>query len=66
MSERTYPVSAEFAAQANINKEQYEEMYARSIDDPEGFWADQANKYVTWFKPCLHLMFWYLNLSNQQ
>jgi acetyl-CoA synthetase len=58
MSERTYPVSAEFAAQANINKEQYEEMYARSIDDPEGFWADQANKYVTWFKPWSKTLDW--------
>lgn len=58
MSERTYPVSAEFAAQANINKEQYEEMYTRSIDDPEGFWADQANKYVTWFKPWSKTLDW--------
>lgn len=47
----SYPVSAEFAAQANINAEQYQEMYKRSIDDPDGFWAEQAKKYVTWFKP---------------
>ncbi|RVU86409.1 acetate--CoA ligase [Leucothrix sargassi] len=51
MSEKTFPVSAEFSAQANINKAQYDEMYARSIDDPDAFWAEQANKYVSWFKP---------------
>ncbi|CAA6801075.1 MAG: Acetyl-coenzyme A synthetase (EC [uncultured Thiotrichaceae bacterium] len=50
-SHPAHPVSAEFAAQANINAEQYQEMYQRSIDDPEGFWAEQAEKYVSWFKP---------------
>ncbi|HIO93389.1 MAG TPA: acetate--CoA ligase [Leucothrix mucor] len=51
MSESSYPVSAEFAAQANINADQYKEMYQRSIDDPDGFWAEQAQKYVSWYKP---------------
>jgi acetyl-CoA synthetase len=51
MSEsKTYPVPAEFAAQANINDEQYQAMYQQSISDPEGFWGEQADKYVTWFK----------------
>ena len=58
MSEKTFPVSAEFAAQANINKAQFEEMYARSIDDPEGFWDEQANKYVSWFKPWKKTVDW--------
>ena len=44
-----HPASAEFIAQANINAEQYKEMYQRSIDDPEAFWAEQGNKYVSWF-----------------
>jgi acetyl-CoA synthetase len=48
---QVYPVPADFAAQANINKKQYQEMYQRSVDDPEGFWAEQAEKYVSWFKP---------------
>ncbi len=52
MSEdKVYPVPADFAAQANITKDQYEEMYRRSIDDPEGFWGEQAKEYLTWFKP---------------
>ena len=52
MSEvHAHPVMPEFAAQANINAEQYKEMYQLSVDDPEGFWAEQAEKYVSWFKP---------------
>jgi Acetyl-coenzyme A synthetase N-terminus len=27
------------------SKEQYDEMYKRSIDDPEGFWGDIANQF---------------------
>jgi acetyl-CoA synthetase len=51
MSEvKTYPVPAEFAAQANINAEQYEAMYRRSVEDPAGFWGEQAETYLTWFK----------------
>jgi len=52
MSEnKTYPVPAEFAAQANITAAQYEEMYQQSVDDPEGFWSEQAENYISWFKP---------------
>ncbi len=28
--------------------EQYKELYDRSIKDPEGFWAEQAEKYLSW------------------
>lgn len=31
------------------NMDQYREMYERSIKDPEGFWAEEAEKFV-WFK----------------
>ena len=27
------------------SKEQYDKMYKRSIDDPEGFWGDIANQF---------------------
>ena len=52
MSENeTYSAPADFAAQANISAEQYQEMYRESIEDPEGFWSEQAENYVSWFKP---------------
>ncbi len=34
---------------AHISTAQYEEMYKRSLDDPEGFWAEMAQR-ITWFK----------------
>jgi acetyl-CoA synthetase len=51
MSEvKTYPVPADFAAQANVTAEQYASMYKQSVEDPAGFWAEQADAYLTWFK----------------
>ncbi|MEE8173146.1 MAG: AMP-binding protein, partial [Alphaproteobacteria bacterium] len=37
-----FPVSPEIARAAHCDDAAYREMYARSIDDPEGFWAEQA------------------------
>ena len=42
----TYPPSADFAATAHISSEaQYNEMYQRSIQDPEGFWGEIASEF---------------------
>lgn len=30
---------------------QYEEMYARSIRDPNGFWLEQANQFIDFYTP---------------
>ncbi|RAK20753.1 acetyl-CoA synthetase, partial [Salipiger aestuarii] len=40
----TYAPSPEFAANAHVSAARYDEMYARSISDPDGFWADQARR----------------------
>ena len=48
--EKLYPVPAAIAAKAHVNAEQYAAMYQRSIDDPAGFWAEQAEQFVTWSK----------------
>lgn len=48
---KTYPAPAEFSAQANISAKEYAEMYQQSIEDPEGFWSEQAENYISWFKP---------------
>jgi acetyl-CoA synthetase len=50
MSDKIYDVPDAFAAKANVNQQQYQEMYRRSVDDPDGFWAEQAEKYVSWTK----------------
>jgi len=48
---RVFPPSKEFSAKAHIGSlEEYEAMYRRSIDDPNGFWAEAA-KELDWFQP---------------
>ena len=42
MSEQVYPVAADWASKAHCDNAKYLEMYRHSIDDPEGFWAEQA------------------------
>jgi acetyl-CoA synthetase len=65
MSEiKIYPVPADIAATAHINAEQYDAMYKRSIDDPNGFWAEQANTFVTWSKPFDKVMDYSYNPDN--
>ncbi len=63
-TDKLYPVPAEFAAQANINAEQYEEMYKRSIEDPAGFWGEQAEKFLTWSKPWDKTLEWDYNTAD--
>jgi acetyl-CoA synthetase len=65
MSEnKVYQVPADFAAQANINDAQYKEMYERSINDPEGFWSEQADQYVSWFKKWDTVLDWSFDRGN--
>jgi len=51
MSDKKYPVPADFAAKANINVADYKAMYQRSLDDPDGFWAEQAESFLDWYEP---------------
>ena len=64
MSDKTYAVPATFAAKANVNQQQYQEMYARSVKDPDGFWAEQAEKYVTWYKKWDKVSDWSFDQKN--
>ena len=45
-----YPVPEAVKERALIDKAGYEEMYARSVDDNEAFWAEQAQR-IDWVKP---------------
>jgi acetyl-CoA synthetase len=65
MSEsKLYDVPADVAARAFINKDKYNEMYQRSISDPEGFWAEQAEEFVDWFKPWTKVWDWDFDEAN--
>jgi len=48
--QRKFPVPESFRTKAYISSmEQYEEMYKRSLEDPDGFWAEQAET-LDWYK----------------
>jgi acetyl-CoA synthetase len=57
---RVFPAPAEFSAKAYIKSpEEYEALYKKSIEDPEGFWAGVAND-LHWFKKWDKVLEWNL------
>ncbi|MFA5683977.1 MAG: acetate--CoA ligase [Lysobacteraceae bacterium] len=44
-----YPAPAGFAAAANIDADEYARRYAASVDNPDAFWAEVAER-IDWFK----------------
>jgi acetyl-CoA synthetase len=56
--DRLFPPPPEFAARAHIrSRAEYDEMYRRSIDDNDGFWAEQAQS-LDWFTPFDTVLEW--------
>jgi acetyl-CoA synthetase len=51
MSEHVvHPVPEEWAKNALIDAETYAEKYRRSVEDPEGFWREEAQR-IDWIRP---------------
>ena len=50
MSEKVYPVPAEWAKRAFVDDARYHAMYRRSVNDPDGFWAEHAGR-IDWIRP---------------
>ena len=48
--EKIYPVPADRAARAWVDASKYEAMYRASVEDPEGFWREQAQS-LDWLEP---------------
>jgi len=56
--ERVFHPGPEFRQQAQIKSlAEYETLYKRSIDDPDGFWGEQAEK-LHWFKKWEAVLEW--------
>ncbi len=56
--DRVFSPSTEFSASAHItSREQYNQIYKRSVEDPEGFWAEIASE-LHWFKPWDKVLEW--------
>ena len=48
---KIYSPSADWTANAHINSlDKYNELYNKSIEDPDSFWSDIAKR-ITWYKP---------------
>ena len=47
MSDKVFPPPVSASQNAHVSSlEQYRELYERSINDPDGFWTEQANRLV--------------------
>src|SRR6202030_4300715 len=49
MSDKIYEIPAEWTKRAFITEAEYKKMYASSLADPDGFWAEQAKR-IHWTK----------------
>ncbi|HEX7964983.1 MAG TPA: acetate--CoA ligase [Gammaproteobacteria bacterium] len=49
--DKVYPVPARPARVPLLDKARYQALYRRSVEDPEGFWAEQAKTFLDWEKP---------------
>ena len=49
MSDKIYEIPAEWTKRAFITEAEYKKMYASSLADPNGFWAEQAKR-IHWMK----------------
>ena len=56
--DRVFPPPAPFARQAHVpSRARYDELYARSVKDPDGFWAEMAGR-LTWTIPFARVLDW--------
>ncbi|MBC8457935.1 MAG: hypothetical protein H8D67_08070, partial [Deltaproteobacteria bacterium] len=47
---KKYPPPHNFSKKAHIKTlREYQDVYRRSVNDPEGFWAEMADE-LSWFK----------------
>ncbi|HAA91552.1 MAG TPA: acetyl-coenzyme A synthetase, partial [Rhodospirillaceae bacterium] len=50
MPNELFPVQQDVADAALVDNDKYLEMYQRSVEDPETFWAEQGKR-IDWIKP---------------
>ena len=59
-----YPPPTQISAAAHVGADTYEELYARSLADADGFWAEQAEKFVTWSRKWDTVQDWDFNTAQ--
>ncbi|MXX99049.1 MAG: acetate--CoA ligase, partial [Gammaproteobacteria bacterium] len=58
MSSSPYSVPRHIAEDTLIDADAYQHLYRQSIDNPEDFWAEQANRFVSWSRPWSKVLEW--------
>ncbi len=54
----TYPVPKAIQGKTAIDMATYQKMYKQSVEDPQAFWAEQAEKFVSWYKKWDQVLDW--------
>lgn len=51
MEDRRWPIPKALATNAHITSQNYLQLKQQAIDEPEQFWAQQAEEFLSWSKP---------------
>ncbi len=51
MTQKVYDIDPAIAARAHVTQAEYQRLYQASVNEPDTFWAAQAERFVTWFSP---------------
>jgi acetyl-CoA synthetase len=55
---KIYDAPESFTARAHVNAAQYQAMYRQSVEDPAGFWSEQATQLLHWQRPWDRVLDW--------
>jgi len=55
---RRFPPPAAAVSRSLLDAATYDKLYRRSVEDPEGFWADMARSELQWSKPWTKVLDW--------
>ena len=61
-----YPVPADVSSAAHIDAPDYRAMYRRSLDEPDAFWAEQAEAFLDWYRPWDQVLQWNFESADIQ
>lgn len=56
--DKLYPVQDSMRSCAHIDYDTYQSMYRQSVENPEAFWAQQAEEFISWFSPWDRVLDW--------
>jgi acetyl-CoA synthetase len=54
----TYDIPEPIKGKTDIDFETYQQMYQQSVEDPEGFWSEMAEKHLDWFSKWETVLEW--------